>query len=143
ESEEAKEKEFSAFLTTLMPKTGVPISLERLKASLATAEVEKKSIEGLKHDPPKIVVVQEVAELLLYDGEPRMLPIKDSNFEYAGNSAFAVVKDKTSGTCYLSGGKLWYSAKDPKGPWTSIDKPPPEIAKLVPPDTSSTPAPAK
>ena len=59
-----------------MPKTGIPISLERLKASLATAELEKKSIEGLKHDPPKIVVIEESSELLLYDGEPRTLAIQ-------------------------------------------------------------------
>jgi hypothetical protein len=103
----------------------------------------EKSAEGLHHDPPKIVVVPEVAELLLFDGEPRMLPIKDTEFEYAANCAFAVVKDKRSGTCYLSGGKLWYSAQDPKGPWTSIDKPPADVAKLIPPDTSKTPAPAK
>ena len=74
----ARRSKFSDFLTNLMPKTGVPISLERLKASLATAELEKKSVEGLKHDPPKIVVAQEVSELLLYDGEPSMLPIKDT-----------------------------------------------------------------
>ncbi len=125
----------------LMPTTGIPISLERLKASLATAELERKSIEGLKHDPPKIVVMQEPAELLLYDGEPRMLEIKNTDFEYVANCAFAVVRDKKSGACYLSGGKVWYSAKDPKGPWTSIDKPPADVAKLIPPDTSKTPAP--
>jgi len=53
------------------------------------------------------------------------------------------VRDKGSGKCYLSGGKIWYAADDPKGPWTSIPKPPAEVAKLVPKDTSATPAPAK
>ena len=143
ESDAAIESKFVAMLTDLMPKTGIPISLERLKASLATAEMEQKSIEGLKSDPPKIVVVNEVSELLLFDGEPKMIPIKDTDFEYAGNSAFAVVRDKRNGTCFLSGGKLWYSASDPKGPWTSIMAPPADVAKLIPPDTSSAPAPAK
>ncbi|MFI5370355.1 MAG: carbohydrate-binding family V/XII, partial [Candidatus Eisenbacteria bacterium] len=143
ESTEPNEKDISAFLTALMPKTGVPISLERLKASLATAELEQKSIAGLKHEPPKIIVTQEVSELLLYDGEPRALPIKDTNYEYMANSAFAVVRDKTTGTCYLSGGKVWYSAKDAKGPWAPIDAPPADVVKLVPKDTSSTPKPEK
>jgi hypothetical protein len=143
ESDKAREEETSIFLTSLMPKTGLPISLERLRASLATLDVERKSVEGLKHDPPRIVVVQEAAELLLYDGEPRTMAIPNTEMERVANTAYAVVKDKKSGLYYLSGGKLWYSAKAPKGPWISIAKPPAEIAKLIPPDTSSTPAPAK
>jgi hypothetical protein len=64
------------------------------------------------------------------------VPIPDSNLEQIANAPFAVVRDKKSGMWYLSDGKYWYSAKNPKGPWTSISKPPAEIAKLVPPDTS-------
>jgi hypothetical protein len=143
DSNQEQEEKFSAFLTTVMPQTGVPISLDRLRASLATVEEEQKTAEGLKHDPPRVVVVQESAELLLYDGEPRAIAIPNTPLERMANTAYAVVKDTKSGTCYLSGGKLWYSAPDPKGPWTPIDKPPAEIAKLVPRDTSATPAPAK
>src|SRR5689334_15543790 len=142
ESDSAKEVQFSMFLTTLMPKTGVPISLERLKASLATVENEQKSVAGLKNDPPKIIVVEEKSQLLYYDGEPKTLAIPNStDFEYVANTAFAVIKDKKSGGYYLNGGKIWYSAKDPKGPWASIAAPPENIKKLVPADTSSTPAP--
>ena len=57
---EAKEADSRSSSPTLMPKTGIPISLERLKASLAAAEKEKKSVEGLKHDPPKIVFTEEI-----------------------------------------------------------------------------------
>ena len=143
DSDKAREQEMSVFLSGLMPKTPVPISLERLRASLATTDLEKKSVEGLKHDAPKIVVVQEIAELLLYDGEPRTMAVPNTDFERVVNTAYAVAKDKKSGTYYLSGGKVWYSAQDPKGPWTPIDAPPADLAKLVPPDTSSTPKPAK
>ena len=143
ESQEGEQKGVAEFLTGLMPKTGIPISLERLKASLATAESEQKSLAELKHDPPKIVVVEELSELLLYDGEPRTLPIPDSGLEQVANCAFAVVKDKRTGDFYLSGGKVWYGAKDPKGPWAPIDAPPEEVAKRVPPDTSAAPAPSK
>src|SRR5215831_15534297 len=66
ESSKEKEDEAKVFLTSLMPKKEIPISLDRLKASLATAELEQKSVAGLKSDPPKIVVSQEVSELLLY-----------------------------------------------------------------------------
>jgi len=57
ESSKENEEKMSVFLSSLMPKTGLPISLERLRASLATVESEKKSVEGLKHDPPKILGV--------------------------------------------------------------------------------------
>ncbi len=70
--------------------------------------------------------------LLLYDGEPRRLPIPNTEFEQVANSALAVVYDKKTRTYYLSGGEYWYNAKDPKGPWQSIQKPPEAIAKLIP-----------
>jgi hypothetical protein len=139
DSEAEEERKVAAMLTEVMPQKGIPISLERLEASLLTAESDRKSLEGLRHDPPKIVVVEELAVLLKYDGEPRGIPIPDSNLEHIANAAFAVIRDKKSGTCYLSGGDFWYRAPDPKGPWTAISQPPAEIAKLVPPDESSTP----
>ncbi len=143
ESSAKGEQELSAYLTTLWKDLVLPISLERLTASLATAELEQQSLEGLKQDPPKIVFVEELAELLLYDGEPRGVDIPNSNLQQVANATFAVIKDKSSGTYWLGGGEFWYSARDPKGPWTSGAKPPETITKLVPPDTSSAPAPAK
>src|SRR5262249_34782350 len=142
ESDSTKEMQFSMFLTQLMPKTGVPISLTRLQQSLATADLEQKSVEGLKNDPPKIIVVEEKSQLLLYDGEPKTLAIPNTDdYDYVANCAFAVIKEKKTGTYYLSGGKIWYTAKDPKGPWTSVSAPPAEIAQMVPKDTTATPAP--
>jgi hypothetical protein len=136
-----EERVVGEFLTDLMPTTSVPIALERLKASLATAELEQQSLEGLKHDPPKIIVVEELAELLLYDGEPRTIRIPDTEFEHVANSSFAVIKDTRDGTYYLSGGKFWYSAKDPKGPWESISGAPLEVIKLMPPVETTGPTP--
>src|SRR5262249_39231594 len=76
ESNDAKQAEFTAFLNSLIPKTDIPISLERLKASLATAEMEQKSIEGLKHTAPKFIVTEEISQLVMFDGEPRTLAIE-------------------------------------------------------------------
>ena len=42
-----------------------------LSSSLATAEVEKRSLENLKTDPPVILFSEELAVLMLFDGEPR------------------------------------------------------------------------
>jgi hypothetical protein len=101
DSKPIDEEDATAFFTTLMPKQSIPISLEQLKASLVTIENQKKSMDDLRHDPPKIVFVEEVAVLLLYDGEPRTLPIPNTDFEQVANSALAVVYDKKTKTYYL------------------------------------------
>jgi hypothetical protein len=139
----AQEREYARLVEGSFPPTGIPMSLDRLSASLATAKREQRSLEGLRHDPPKIIFSQTLAELLLYDGEPRTMPIEGSSLEQVVNSPFAVIKDRMSGLYYLAGGKLWYSASDPMGPWSPIQKPPPYIESLVPPDTSSVPAPPR
>jgi len=138
---EEKERGVTEYLTAKLENVVVPISFERLSESLASAEVERKSLEGLRNDPPNIVFSEDLAELLLYDGEPRTIPIPDTDLEQVANAAFAVIRDTRSGKYYLSGGKIWYSASDPLGPWGAIGEPPAEVARLVPPDTSSIPAP--
>jgi hypothetical protein len=138
---EEKERGVTEYLTAKLENVVVPISFERLSESLASAEVERKSLEGLRNDPPNIVFSEDLAELLLYDGEPRTIPIPDTDLEQVANAAFAVIRDTRDGKYYLSGGKIWYSASDPLGPWDAIGEPPAEVARLVPPDTSSIPAP--
>src|SRR5262249_4198871 len=122
DSEKGKEEQVSMYLTSLMPKTGIPMSLERLRASLATVDLDRNSVEGSTLDSPKIIGLQETTERVSYAGEPRTIAIANTELERVVNTAHAVVKDKKSDTYYLSGGKLWYSAKAPKGPWSSIDK---------------------
>ena len=143
ESGPEEERVVGEFLTSVMPKTTVPFALQQLTASLATAEMEQKSLEGLKHDPPKIIFVEELAELLLFDGEPRTIRIPDTDFEHVANSSFAVIKDSKSGIYYLSGGKFWYSAMNPLGPWESISGAPLEVVKIMPPADTTGPSPAK
>jgi len=91
DSKPIDEEDVAAFFTTLLPKQTVPISIEQLKASLVTVENQKKSMDELRHDPPKIIFMEEVAVLLLYDGEPRTLPIPNTDLEQVANSALAVI----------------------------------------------------
>lgn len=144
ESDSTKQGKVATFITSLVPTLGIPLSLDRLKASLATAALqEHRSTEGFKSDAPRIVVMDQLAELLQYDGEPRAMAIPDSDLEQVVNSAFAVIHDVKHKRYYLSGGKVWYSATDAKGPWTPTDDVPKDVRKRVPPDTSTAAAPAK
>jgi len=119
------------------PKEGMHIALDRLSASLVTAEQELKSLEGIKNDPPAIVFAEQKSVLLLYDGEPQTRKIENSNYERVVNTSYAVVKDGPSGVFYMNGGKVWYSAKSAKGPWSAEPTPPADLVRMMPKDTSS------
>ncbi|WP_323815291.1 carbohydrate-binding family V/XII [Cellvibrio sp. NN19] len=141
DSTEEHEARFTTIVESILPKTGLTISLEQLSASLKTAELEQKSLDGLNNDPPSIIIKNELSILLAYDGEPRFSPIDNSPYERALNTPFAVVRDKSKNAYYLSSGKLWYSAKSATGPWSITKNPPPDLVKMVP--ESEDPAPAK
>ncbi|HSM06234.1 MAG TPA: hypothetical protein VK858_16560 [Longimicrobiales bacterium] len=138
---DASEAEVTEYLSGIFSQLEIPISYQRLSASLASAEVAREGVENFRNEPPAIVVREELAELLLYDGEPRAIPIPDTDLEHIANAPYVVIRDTRSGNVYLGGGKLWYQARDPLGPWSPIDAPPSEISDIVPPDTTSVPAP--
>ena len=91
---------------------------------------------------PKIVFSETPAVLLQFDGEPRTAPLDTSNFELVVNTAFAVIRDKTTGTYYLNGGNVWYSASNPKGPWTAGAAPPEALRRRTESEAAAGPPPA-
>ncbi|HSC67822.1 MAG TPA: carbohydrate-binding family V/XII [Cellvibrio sp.] len=143
DSTEENEARFTKTVESALPKNGYPISLERLSASLKAAEQEKKSLDGLKNDPPNIVFSQELAVLLSYDGTPRFSAIENTPYKRALNTRFAVVQDTKNNLFYLTGGNLWYSAKSATGPWTITQSPPADLVKMAPKADPAKPKPAK
>jgi hypothetical protein len=141
DSNDASEQRFTAIVEGAMPQAGFEISMERLAASLASAEIEQQSLAQLKSDPPKIVFSDELAVLLLYDGEPRFSPIENSPYERALNTPFAVVRHAQNKTCYLTSGAYWYQSNDPLGPWSAADQPPADLVQNMPPPDSDQPQP--
>ena len=137
----ALEQRFKEVVGASVPIAGLHLSYEAFSASLATAEREKKSMAELKNDPPAMVFTKELAVLLLFDGEPRFKDIENSPYERAMNTPLAVVREKKSGTCYLTSGALWYTAKAPLGPWQVTANPPADLVKNMPKDESAEPAP--
>jgi hypothetical protein len=132
DSKDAAEQRFTAIVESAVPEAGFEISLERLNASLATAEVVQKSLEEIRNDPPDILFAEELAVLLLFDGEPRFSDIEGSPYERAENTPFAVAREKQSKTCYLTDGAFWYTARDPLGPWATTSSPPRDLVEMVP-----------
>ena len=127
---------FTQYVEQDFPPAGFRMTIERLQASLASAEAENRHTDGLKSDAPKIVFAEKLSVLLLYDGEPRLQPVPNSGLQVVVNTPFGVVKDTATGTFWLGGGEnLWYSAPYARGPWTAGGTPPPEVLKRMQPDT--------
>ena len=143
ESKEADEARFTKVVEAAAARSTLSVSTERLSASLANAEREQKSLAELKNDPPKIVFVNELAVLLLYDGDPVWSDVEKSSYERAINTPYLVVRDKRSKASYLSSGSLWYSAKDPLGPWAPITNPPADLVQMLPKPDADDPVPSK
>jgi len=139
DSKDAGEQQFTALVEGAMPEAGFEISMERLSASLETADIERRSLEQLKTDPPKIVFSQDLAVLLLYDGQPRFSPVENTPYERALNTPFAVARNTATKQLYLSSGNYWYTASDPLGPWTVTNNPPEDLVQNLPrPDSEDT-----
>src|SRR6266576_1703897 len=128
---------FTQYVEADFPTAGFRMTIERLQASLASAESERSHTDGLKNDAPKIVFSEKLAVLLLYDGEPRLQPVPNTSLALVVNTPFGVVKDTVTGTYWLGAGETsWYSATDPKGPWTPGATPPAAILQLTGADSA-------
>jgi hypothetical protein len=110
----------------------VSITTDRLSSSLANAEREQKSLEGLKNDPPKILFAKQLSVLLLYDGPPSWSAVENSKYERAINTPYVVVREKGGKTCWFGNGTLWYQASDPLGPWQPNAQPPADLLQMIP-----------
>ncbi|MFT5372384.1 MAG: hypothetical protein ACI9R7_001929, partial [Lysobacterales bacterium] len=132
ESKDAGEQRFTAIFEASIPEEGVEISMERLSASLQTAELEQKSLTELKNDPPIIEFLETLTVLLMYDGEPRLKDIENSDYQRVMNTPFAVACDKKGKACWLSSGSFWYKSKEALGPFTPNNSPPADLAKMIP-----------
>lgn len=141
ESRDADEQRFTVMVEAAMPGNGFEISMERLTASLESAQTEQKSLEDLKSDPPDILFRDVLAVLLFYDGEPRYSEVEGSDYERVLNTPFVIVRKQRSSEHWLSSGKFWYQANDPLGPWTPTNLPPRDLAEMVKAAESSEPQP--
>jgi hypothetical protein len=127
-----QEKMYIAVVEYVIPQWRQPISLDRLITSLAAAKEERKSTEGLKHDPPRIIVTEIASVLVLYDGEPALRDVPETKLKRVVNTPYPVIFDPGTHSYYLTNTTWWYSAPDPMGPWKVGATPPPEVAAAIP-----------
>ncbi len=132
DSKDTEEQKFTQLVESAIPKAGFTISLERLSASLATAEQEITSLDGLNNEAPQLVFEQQLSVLLMFDGEPKFSDIEKSGYQRAVNTPFLVIKDKNKSQFYMFNGAVWFAANSALGPWASTMSVPTEVVKVLP-----------
>lgn len=142
DSTAAGEARFTEVVEAAAADATLSLATAELSSSLVSADVERRSLEELKHDPPVIVFRGDLAVLLLYDGEPRWSAVDDSPYERAINTPYLVVRDTRTDRSYLSSGTLWYAAMDPLGPWSPINDPPADLVAMLPAPDDDSPVPS-
>ncbi len=105
------------------------------------------------NDPPVIFHSSRPASLIVFDGEPVMVPAGESGMKYAVNTNWNVFFDPAgAGTWYLLNNGLWMAAPAATGPYKPVTKLPlgfsrlpadanfAEVRKAIPPKAAANPS---
>jgi hypothetical protein len=118
------------FLEADAPLWDLSISLTQLKASLQPAGGGPDA--DYRNDPPKIVMMDSPAILLLLDGEPRLQEAGSGGLQRVVNTALPVIFDPRTRQYWFYGSSVWFTTGDLlRGNWTSSYAAPSNIAALV------------
>jgi hypothetical protein len=72
-----------------------------------------------KAEPLEIVVATEPTELVVLSGEPKLVPIPETPYSYAENTASDLFFHKDGGVVLLASGR-WFAARSLDGPWAGV-----------------------
>lgn len=132
------------WLTTKDPKNpdwklvtaGLPEPFKSIPDDPNWLEV-KKRIPPPKSDAttaPKVFLSGEPAELILFEGEPQMTPIKGTKLMYMKNTESDLLFYTPDSTYYYLVSGRWFKATSLEGPWTFAGNQVPEDFGRIPQD---------
>jgi hypothetical protein len=131
---EGKDEEtgaISAAVEEQIPSLDLTFSLDELLESLDTAQKEKETSGEIEMTPPRIIVKDHPAVLVLLDGDPVYIDAEGTSLRRVANTPFFLVQETGNGTLYLKGGDIWYTAREITGPWVPTTDPPREAVDLA------------
>lgn len=117
----------------LLPSDALVISLDRLLAYIQAGEIPRREAQILT-DPPPIFVRTRPAALVILDGEPLLVDVKDSTLRRVINTNWQLYQDSKSSVLYLRYGKSWLTAKSLSDEFVRAKEIPADLAKLPAPD---------
>ena len=99
--------------------------LDHLEANLAIADADRKAAAvEVKNDPPKILISDQPAILVLIDGEPVLRTVPQTQFMRVVNTRALILLDAATQDYYLTVMNRWVVSRSPMGPWTPADRVP-------------------
>ena len=120
----------------IMPTGPITVSQERLTASLADYK-RLADVQGIKSDPPKIVISYGPSILVQTDGNEVLSPVKNvEGLQFVVNTNWDVFKTADPNAAYfLRDEKSWLTSKTLDGPWSETTALPDALSSL--PDDDS------
>ena len=113
-----------------IPEEDRIIALDRVLAYIDKSTINPKNVEGLKSDPPRIILTQTPSILVNFDGDPIWSPIKDNELKFAVNTNWDIFQHQPTGMYYLRYDTGWLRATDLHGYWSRAEKLPASFNKL-------------
>ncbi len=125
-----QQKQFADVIEQQVPKLHVAFSLDQLMTSLDVAEKEKAAADQLQTTPPKILVTNTLATLVIVDGEPKLQATDQPRVMRVINTPFVMLFDLDAKRYYLKAGEVWTSAADVTGQWDNVARVPASVAAV-------------
>ena len=116
-------QDYLAIVRETFPKQLAGLSLDRLEASFVPTQSLNRTSQPLNNVPPKIVVFQKPAILVLIDGPPACRPIPGTKLQRVINTRLLLLKDETE-RLYLHVFNGYLEAPSLEGPWSVAGHPP-------------------
>jgi hypothetical protein len=113
-----------------IPEEDRVITLDRVLAYVDKSTINPKNVDGLKSDPPRLILTQSPSILVNFDGEPIWSPIKDNELKFAVNTNWDIFQHGPTGLYYLRYDNSWFRATDLNGYWSGAGKLPDSFNKL-------------
>ncbi|GAA3759157.1 hypothetical protein [Flavobacterium ginsengiterrae] len=119
--DEKKIPEMEKLFKEILPKSGDPVSVDRILADLDKTTSPAKGIAA-QNNPPPIFYSSTPAILLIVQGEPVLVPIEKSDIQYVVNTNWDLFFDKATSDYYLLAEDVWLTSKKVEGKWTKTTK---------------------
>jgi hypothetical protein len=106
------------------------IALERLEADLSvTRAISGVESQPIANTPPRIIVSETPALLVLVNGRPTLRQLADTDFLRVINTRALILLDKSSGRYFLYTVDHWFESRGIQGPWQPLTSNRPRLDK--------------
>ena len=114
---------------SLLPTAPVTTGLDNVLAYLEVGKTTGREVK-VSTEPPTIFYSTEPALLLITQGEPILVDIKDAGFKYVLNTNWDILVDPDTSQYFLLNKDHWLVTKSLAGPWTATTNLPAKFSKL-------------